>query len=193
MHPIIIASMPRSGSSLVAKIFAFHGVQVGDCEEGNEHNKDGYYQNKIIEELHREVFKPRVHKGEPARYFDDFRIMILESIDMNIKFPWLVKFSAMYLPAWIESFPNAKVIVPRRNIQSIVKSGNKSGLFKVSEDSKTVQRHKEIMDEFSDVDVYFEDLLEGNYKDMEHALKYCGIDPDVNTIRKCIHKEYSKC
>ena len=49
--PILIVSMPRSGSSLLSHILFNEGVQVGDCKKGDEYNKYGYYENIMIRNI----------------------------------------------------------------------------------------------------------------------------------------------
>ena len=47
--PILILSPGRSGSSLVAGIFAKHGVWTGNCHPGNKYNPEGYFENIAIQ------------------------------------------------------------------------------------------------------------------------------------------------
>lgn len=193
--PIIITGMPRSGSSLMANIFAEHGVQTGKTEEGDSRNPNGYYQNELVEDLHKTMFSPRVHKGDPVDTMRDnnFKNLIYESLKEDIDFekPWLVKFSAMYIKPWAFHFPNSTIVCARRQLPQIIESGKESGLFNVNESSKTVMNHLDLMQLYCQYCVWFEGVINYEFSDLEKVFEDIDeLEFDSNKASRVINPEY---
>ena len=52
-----IAGCPRSGTSLIAGLLAKHGVCVGNTTPGDKHNEKGYFENKEIGRIIKEIMR----------------------------------------------------------------------------------------------------------------------------------------
>ena len=178
-NPIIIISLPRSGSSMTAGIFAKHGVWTGPCINADNKNPRGYFESlpfkrKIIEQV-----GAIVHKGILAQHDPGWPGIARKVIESNgyMGGPWLVKHSAMYYPLWVDM--NPKFVCVRRDLQSIERSGQKSGLLR---NSAAIQPHVEAMDyvrdNFGGVDVFTDKVVAGDFSSLERAFDHCGIDFD---------------
>jgi hypothetical protein len=190
--PILIISLPRSGSSLTAGIFAQHGVWTGHCKSGDNKNPKGYFENLKVKHFMIKKFGRIVHAGIPADNTKTSRHelekLILEDGYPNNNQKWLVKFSALYLPPWIEHFPNAHIIIVRRNVESIKQSGKQSGML-VKE--KPIPAHLSMMEwaenNFNTSTVHFENLINQDFSEIKQALKDVGIEPKEDIIKKFVN------
>lgn len=175
--PILVVSMPRSGSSMVAGAFARHGVWTGTCRPANQHNPRGYYESLPIERLIGRVCGHRVNRGEPAPKVDGWRDMVEASIrrDGYGDGPWLWKGSALYAPLWHEFSP-AWVVV-RRRTDAVRASGRASGRYGAS--VKSVRAHQAIIGTMDDAAFVDADAVAGgDYSTLELALESAGLTPD---------------
>lgn len=178
-EPIIIISMPRSGSSMTAGIFAQHGVWTGTCRAPSKQNAKGHFENlRFRQEIISRV-GAIVQKGKLAPELKGWR-QVAERVIIKDGYnggPWLYKSSAMYYPLWHEFSP--KFICIRRNIDSIKKSGRASGYFRAH---KAIKPHIEAMDYVRDylggVDVFTDEVVKGDFSSLEKAFDHAGIEMD---------------
>lgn len=177
--PIIIISLPRSGSSMTAGLFAKHGVWVGPYRKGDRHNAKGYFESLPFKHEIIKTVGRIVHKGTLAPKVEGWKQTALNLIRANgyEGGPWLVKHSAMYYPLWHEF--DAKYICVRRDPESIKASGRASGYLK---NADAIQPHINAMDYVRDhlggVDVFTDELITGDYSSLERAFDNCLIDFD---------------
>lgn len=175
-NPIIIISLPRSGSSMTAGIFARHGVWVGPYKEGDGKNAKGYFESLPFKHEIIKTVGRIVHKGILAPKVEGWKETALKLIRANgyDGGPWLVKHSAMYYPLWHEF--DAKYICVRRDPESIKASGKASGYLT---NEKAIKPHIEAMDHVRDhlggVDVFTDDIVRGNFESLRNAFRYTGI------------------
>lgn len=176
VDPIIIISLPRSGSSMTAGIFARHGVWVGPYKDGDSRNAKGYYESLPFKQAIIKTVGKIVHKGVLAPEVKGWR-QTAERILENNGYdggPWLVKHSAMYYPIWHEFSP--KFICVRRNVESVKKSGKASGYLT---NAAAIQPHVEAMDYVRDhlggVDVFTDEVVYGNFESLRRAFDHAGI------------------
>ena len=189
--PTIIISLPRSGSSMTAGIFAQHGAWCGTCKNGDKNNPKGYYENLKVKNFMINNFGRIVHSGIPAETGkfsrEDFEKIVLDDGYPNDGTPWIVKFSAMYFPPWIEAFPKANVVCVRRNRQSIINSGKKS---KMLTKEKPIDPHIEMMNwaaqEYNAISINFENLINGEFSEIKLALQEAGLEPDEKIINNFV-------
>lgn len=135
----LIAGVPRSGTSLIAGLLAYHGIWCGKCIPGDADNRYGYFENIEMVDVVKQLFlkngykarsdSPVLTKGRMKRHFPFLR----EQFGMIVKdnSEWLYKDSKLLLinQLMIEAFPEAIWILPRRNdsavFNSLVKKWNK--------------------------------------------------------------------
>lgn len=175
--PIIIISLPRSGSSMTAGIFAKHGVWVGPYRKGDTKNAKGYFESLPFKRAIIDRVGPIVHKGILAPKLKGWKadaVMLIKRHGYTGG-PWLVKHSAMYYPLWHEF--DAKYICVRRDLKSVERSGQASGMLR---NPKAIGPHVEAMDYVRDnlggVDVFTDEIVKGDYSSLERAFDACGLD-----------------
>lgn len=186
-EPTIIISLPRSGSSMTAGIFAHHGAWYGTCKSGDKNNSKGYFENLKVKDFMIKNFGRIVHSGIPAKRGilsrEDFEQLILDDGYPNDGTPWIVKFSAMYFPPWIEAFPDANVVCVRRSIDSIKNSGKKSKMLNKEE---PIQPHIDMMEwaakEYNAININYENVINGEYIEINQALLDSGLTPNKQII-----------
>lgn len=136
MIPYFIAAPPRSGTSLIANLLHKHGVWIGDTgqELADEHNPYGYFENKQIVDITKQIFwdnglkarsdVPFFFSRNILRRYDpkSLRNKVLKIVKDNN--PWLYKDSKLLhvYPLFKAAFPEATWILPQRNSSSIMDS-----------------------------------------------------------------------
>lgn len=132
--PILIASPPRSGSSLVSYIFKELGVFCGETKEGDQYNRLGYFENKRITKIIIDILREndlglgkKFHPIDRDYYYPEFKNKVQRAIikdglkkeqswffkDPKIIFTWKL---------WNEHFPSAKWVLLNRDINQVLKS-----------------------------------------------------------------------
>lgn len=183
-EPILVLSMPRTGSSMTAGIFAQHGVWAGRCRAPSSSNEKGHFENVAIRNLLIREHGRIVVKAELARPKAGFKERVLKAIakDGYKDGPWMWKGSAMYWPAWFEFEP--KIVVCRREPQAIVNSCLNS-VHKSSSPSQLrimVKQHTELLDrlvaERGAVEVDTARVANGDFATIRQAVEHCGLEFD---------------
>lgn len=191
MEPIIILAAPRTGSSMVAGVFAMHGVWTGICRDPDQHNEKGYFENLRIKKYFQVVFPRNVEAPVipvPVREVMEKALQDEGYIDG----PWLWKGSAMYYPTFYEF--NPKYVVCYRPTEQIFASlrGHK-GLFgknKTDEELlKFIDDHQAMMNMVPGCKVHTWNVAGGDFSSIVHALKFCGIEPDRWKIRDFVDSD----
>lgn len=164
----------RCGSSMIAGIFAAHGVFTGKCRPGNELNQKGFFENIKVKKELKQRFGfdllgpiPEKQSGWMDRVYEIFKE------DGYTDGPCLVKIGAFYANVW-----DAKHIKVRRNLDSILKSYKRSGFLGKYSDAEVlsiVERQIEIMDKIDCPEVWTEDVVHGDYSGLEAAFEYVGV------------------
>ena len=125
-----IAGCPRSGTSLIAGLLAKHGVWVGNTTPGDKHNEKGYFENKEIGRIIKEIMR----QNEMKKRSDIKNIPKKLKIDFNLREAflkivkdnkvWLFKDSKILFlfPLFKKAFPEAIWILPYRDINKIIRS-----------------------------------------------------------------------
>lgn len=192
--PIVILGIPRSGSSLVAGLFAAHGVWTGHCRAADDFNQTGYWENLDIKRILIRRWGRLAQGTRAALEQPGFREEIgkLKPTD-----PWLAKHSALYWRAWFEFKP--RYVCVRRTLEGVLGSNRKVGfLGTVDEDRMRaiIAAHAACMDASGGINVYPDELLKGNYTSIQRALRACDLEPDLakidNHIRPDLWQRWSR-
>jgi len=201
VSPIVILMAPRSGSSMVAGIFAAHGVWVGkDLRTKNEHNQEGFFEHNYLQRLTCSLFPG--DEGWNEHVPPSMKQAILDKLvataqaDGYISGPWLYKSEAVQFPLW--KGLNPKWVCVRRDADAIFKSSRNSGLVgKRSTDEqvrKTIQNNVEKMDyvveNLNGVNVYSDEVIDGDMSSLDRAFQYCGLALDSKKAASCIRPEH---
>lgn len=190
-EPILVVGMPRSGTSMVAGLFAAHGVWTGRYQQGNAMNAKGHFENLAIKRMLIDCTGGRVpvQEGIACEPVPGLREKVLNIIKREgyRGGPWLFKGTSMYWPLWHDFRP--RWICVRRMIGSVLSSGQATGAF-LPTGPDAVNRHVQALDFLRDerggVDVETDQLIAGDFRTLEAALAYCGITMDVAKVRNFI-------
>lgn len=173
-QPIIILGSPRSGTSLVASIFAAHGVFVGTSREADSGNPKGYYENVMLAEM-----RYRMGHGDgldPALVEDTLYA------DGYIGGPWLVKHSPPTWRSWRRFTP--KWVLIHRAEDETLRSRINCAQWDMTEaehriaiqtDEATVPGIKK---HIGGVDVWPAEFFTGRWDALADAFAFCGLDFD---------------
>jgi hypothetical protein len=153
----------RSGSSMVAGIFAAHGFWNGESYDGVGYET---YENVQVKDVIREN-KHRLTRGEFVEPFD-------------IEFeperePWFWKGPVEFYPCFQHLDP--VVILVRRDIEATARSVLARHPYGEIEYARklAIQRHN-LMNQVDGINVYSDELIAGDYSSIKHAIYACGVD-----------------
>ena len=175
--PIVIVGMPRSGSSMVAGVFAAHGVFTGVCKEADSRNEKGFFEHVGFMELVTELYgKGLISRNSVPETHPDFkpRLMELMERDGYSGGPWFVKHAHVFHNIWRDF--NPRFIIVKRDTASISESardlGWSSSMSHITEGQKMLDR---VAKEHGAPIVDSNELIKGDYSSLERAFEYCGL------------------
>ena len=132
--PILVASPPRSGSSLTAGLIAHAGAWAGWTKVGDVHNRKGYYENVELDRtLARYLsscdefrlgkrFQPK-NLSEPL---PDFRDVVFANIEIEgyQGGPWVFKSTktAICRNLFLGDFPDSRWVLVKRDRKATIRS-----------------------------------------------------------------------
>ena len=176
IDPIAILRSGRCGSSMVAQVFAEHGVW-----HGGHMSDEGYptvtYENRALRDL--------VQTEYGGDFLSDIRSIfpIRDKIEDIIKGqgyedgPWMFKHGAQYYTMWEEWEPS--FIFVKRPLEDILASYDRCGWlgdrYTPDEVERIVVRSVEVMDSLDGIEVFSDQLIDGDYSSLEEAFEYCDI------------------
>ena len=190
-EPILIMAMPRSGSSMIAGIFAAHGVWVGNNKAGGR-NPKGSFENTALRNLVMMLYdgKGLVERGETAHSIQTFRMLVESAIEADgyKGGPWLWKGSAMYWPAWHQFEP--KWIVCRRELDAVLRSSLDPpyvyGRLLADAVRRIIERHEAQLNVLvgkGALEVDTAAVVSGDYTTIKAAIEDCGLAFDEDATR----------
>lgn len=136
-RPVLVTGIPRSGTSLVAGSLHACGAWIGQTQQGNKSNPEGYFENVAIRE---QVLKPLLVQAgadplgvrklpllsglpiQPLLGGQVLQLLLNQGYDGDA--PWLCKEPKLTLlwPAWRLAFPQARWVIVRRRPEDIIES-----------------------------------------------------------------------
>ena len=177
-RPLVIMSYPRSGSSMIASLFAAHGVWCGTCRQPDAHNPRGYFEHVGIGKLIGYHVGHSVHKGRTPKPPEGWKAMVERCIrsDGYQSGPWLYKASAVY---WrlLEPF-DPHWVIAWRPMDAVEKSGRGSRHWLPN--PRAVAAHADALAAIWEraVVVHSDDVVAGDFSRIGQALKLVGIELD---------------
>lgn len=175
--PIVVIGMPRSGTSMVAGVFAAHGVFVGTCKEADSKNEKGFFEHVGFTELVIKLYgRGVISKNRVPEPHLDFkgRLMALMEEDGYDGGPWLIKHAHVYHRIW-EGF-NPRFVVVKRDAGSISQSaedlGWRSSISYIIECQKMLDR---VAKKHGAPVVDSNEVVKGNYDSLRAAFDSCGL------------------
>ena len=176
MRPVLIWCTSRSRSSLVAERFSEKGLWIGNANA----KSCGYrtYENQDIKALAKRYRQEcwKTDLAEPVSHCDEFIKELMEIVTNNQQ--WMMKMGAEYYPAF--QALNPYNIFVFRNIDDCVKSVcDKNGSRDYAFAREIIQKRFDYMLTMCNLNggvcVNTDDLVAGNDRDLNKALKYCGL------------------
>jgi hypothetical protein len=186
---ILILSPGRSGSSMVAGLFAQHGAWVGQSLPGNSHNPKGYFENGRIKrrmiKLHGRDWPgpfPKMHGSWPSQVK---RVLRSEGYEDG---PWFFKTRAFYWHVWKQWEP--VVVKVWRDREDIFDSYNRAsfltGRYTEAGVALMVDRQHDLMRKINGFDIQAQRLIDGDYDHIRPAINFCGLGYDRDKCREFI-------
>jgi len=212
-QPILVTGIERSGSSIIAKIIAMCGANIGDVSEMME--------QKTIKNIIDHVYTFQL--GVPSKA--QFPLPNLEVLKkLNTKYiancisgtikesdqPWMYKSSKIIQtwPLWVENFPNAKWVIVRRRTNDIIHSCMRTGYmsaFQSKENQKAVganseeeawlwwvHQHEEMFHNLLEkssieyMEIWPERMVNGDLHQIHTLIDWLGLEWDDNAIKDYI-------
>lgn len=177
-NPIIIIGIPRSGTSMVAGIFAKHGVFFGNCRPADKYNPKGYYENITISNLIRN-----------REMIDKYKITdILKNEGYNGG-PWAVKHSIGAIKYW-EKDIKPKIIHCKRPINPTFQSYKKFFSINFNNFKYFYNNCDRLAKSLDSITVQTDAIVKGNYSSLIKAFKYCNLEFDKKIVDSFIETKY---
>lgn len=203
MDPILVAAPPRSGTSMIAGLLHYHGVQVGEYKV-NKDNPKGGFENLHIKDVMKKSLKDNGYNLNPIRkeptifkHDPDFRKKVLQGIPDSRK-TWLCKEFRILMtwPLWFEHFPNAMYVLNRRNFDDNLKSMLKHHVIKTRGSEEDLKRwinwargvQEAIAEECPHVWAYVDEIWKGNVNEAKKVVESCGLNFNEQVARNWIEK-----
>lgn len=174
--PIVVLGAARSGTSMVAGLFAAHGVWTGECRQPDRYNERGYFENLNLKgvlirrwgHLKRDLKLPDPQEG----FREDVEaILEAEGYDGG---PWLMKHGALYWPAWHEFDPTFVCVY--RNPEATLASGRRGNFIDGRRSVMLCHGSMEWCCQCEGgIRVDSERLIAGEYRQVERAFEVAGL------------------
>lgn len=190
---ILVLCCPRTGSSLVAKIIAMHGVYTGEIVK----NKFGYteYENTAIKIIAKQQWKNyNKHRQKEFGVAMEPSVQHLQNVKDVVekdipKGEWLFKTMAELYPLFLQF--NPKIILVKRNEESSVASIKDKHPKDDKEYIRGIYQNrmklmKEIEHEHGAVWVDTDKLVQKDFTDIQNAVEYCGLEFNPEITDKAI-------
>lgn len=189
IEPIVILTIARSGSSMVAGIFAQHGVWTGPTLGPSKYNAKGYFESQGLRDFIRGNydFFSLVENGRLAPRHKGFKKTIGHILNKGgyQDGPYLFKHNVLYYPLWHEFSP--KFVCIRRNIDSVIESCKRTGYLKNMDALEPqIEALDFARDELGAAEVFTDEVLKGDFSSLKSAFSHCGIELDEQIARDFI-------
>jgi len=195
--PLLIISLPRSGSSMTADIVRRHGFWTGTCNlyEPRQGKCDiaGYIEPIRIQEFIQKHFKNDYDSGlllKPSVYFRTGIIQIIKRDGHRVGQNWLLKMGAYTYPAFKVAFPGLTCISLYRGIDAIRKSRPKERTELFINNSLAIM---DLAVAIGGHRVDYDLLIDGNYTQLEAPLAEQGVTFDPGIAKEIIRPELRHC
>ncbi len=210
-RPILIAGLPRSGTSMTMRVLAEHGVWTGKTMEATAANPRGFFENLtlkngIIKKLLSDLGADP-NGVDPLPDIDNLPILpglgdrIINRIfqeGYDTKGPWAFKDPKLTLlwPVLAQAFPQAHWIIPTRNRADVIRSLTRTSfmrrhstdpeywaMFCASYDQRLEALEKSGA-KVTRLDTNI--LAQGDYGQLSSVLEDAGITPQAMLFQKAI-------
>lgn len=173
---IVLLCTSRSGSSMIAGIFAAHGVNCGQTFQGSE------YQTFENLELRRHV-RDLAQRG--GNEFLDW-VKPLGGTEELVRRLGVDLFKCS-VECWKPFEPFAKAVKIKRSVDSAARSVVSRGTDRdYDEAARIIRKRYAMMDSIPGPTVHSEKVIAGDFDELREAFAYCGLEFDEAKARRCI-------
>ena len=172
-----ITGPSRSGTSMIAGLFAEHGVFFGRTVEGDEHNEKGYFEHpELVDRVESGIWA-----GWPEAWWKTLRSEGYES-----GLWWGVKRGPQAWP-WIQELGPELIIVCKRPVMETIRSRRRCWPLK-SAPGGEIRRTREALGEIVKVatcpvfTINTERVVAGDYGRLNKAFKHLGLWMSVELV-----------
>ncbi|WP_139189271.1 hypothetical protein [Thalassobaculum litoreum] len=190
MRPIIVLTMGRSGSSMVAGCLALHGMWTGECRPADRHNPRGYFENLRINGALGDLYPGSIYRDLKPAPADQGWPSFVEAVKAQEGYvggPWLVKTNAFAWPLWTPFDP--VFVFVRRNIDAISASAKRHDPKAPNSPARwreIAQAHQVEMDgvraAYGGFDIDSRRLADGDHDQLSAALEAVGLETDHDAV-----------
>lgn len=189
MRPVVILMTSRTGSSLVAGIFAKHGLWHGPTYTTHPPFGEPYKTFEVAD------LKPWLRSNYglngcefvPDDRADEFRSVVDGVMPSDQR--WMAKLGVMFWPLFRQFKPHV-VVVKRDLCASVDAAMARAKDNDRGKAEKAISRRYELMDEViaetGGSVVVTDELIAGDITGISAALRQCGIEPDETIIKQAV-------
>ena len=192
--PIVIVGVPRSGTSMIAGVFAAHEVWTGTCRDPDENNPRGYYENVHVKNDIKRLFRLAVKAGMMPDGVDGWMTLVKQALqrDRYPGGPWLMKHGVLYWPIWHEFKP--MWVTVRRPPHDCLGSCISSGIL-LPKNSEDCRRQNILMQNaqldclekhFGAIRIDADRVIDCDYEQIKEAFEVCGLHFGSRLTETCI-------
>lgn len=176
LKPIILLTVPRSGSSMTASIFHAHGVWSGPTKPADHNNPHGYYESiPFLKHVHRYTKYATFPTVDQYDFGWKEKVQVILSEYGYKGGPWFMKHSARHMGLWNDFQPKFVCIIRKENsIHQSWKKINRERNTKISI-RKDLEAMAYIRKNVPHAAVYTDDVVRGDYTSLRNAFDYCGL------------------
>jgi len=205
--PILIASPPRSGTTMLAGLLYYHGIWVGRSRTTMYPGTNSDFGSENIDI--KNVFQEAADEIGYKNWETPFPILgpckeLKKQIEAFVPedTPWLVKtsWSLIYWRFWVEAYPNAKWLFPTRDTIKIVDSMNRHPGMRKHPDGQKKQYIAHLLRNASTVIdnevnynyVNIEGLADRDPRVLTDLFRFLELEPDFKVINTWLKPEMLK-
>lgn len=190
-RPVVVLTVPRSGSSMVAGCLAALGVWTGETVGPCPWNARGFYENTQLVKLLRDSFAPYDATSEAvvAQSHAEWAPSVRRALDAEgwSGELWMMKHAAIYWPLWLRDFRPYWVLV-RRPWVEMLQSGARTWLREHSAEKlakvlAVYEREMAIVrDVHGGIEIDSGRLIRGDFAELEALAERLGLDFDSDKV-----------
>lgn len=180
LPPVLIMMTSRSGSSMVASIFAEHGLWAGRIERPNQFGYRHYENIEIRERLNGFAM---VREGGARMKRLEVPLSTVRAFLDSVVPPgtrWVYKTGIDSWSLFDGLYEGTKYVFVRRPVESVVASLDDKGGNHKGNAEHIVRARYAFMDELSAERgipfIYTDDVVKGDYSSLERAFEHCGLE-----------------
>lgn len=215
MTQVIVLGMHRSGTSMIAGVLHKLGVSMGDdlVLGEMEENPGGYYEDREFIHINEHILTqagggwftlpdPELIEGQAGLFQKQIRALIKKRNAQHQFWGWKDPRTALTLPCFLPYLSSPKIVVVRREKESVIKSlvkREKGTMTERAADALYTEYHIRIVQSAARVGyavVHYEDGLRWPPALVRRLIKICKISPTAQQIAEAtehIRPELRRC